>query len=227
MDNGFQYIDILILVFIVAMLVQRLKSVLGTRPDEKVVLEDKKVVELFKHINKEIEKMPMVEKEKKVVNIKIEENLDDKDKVIVYLEEKLPFFSKKGFIDNAKNAFEIIVKSFANGDVKTLKTLLEPKIYKSFSDFIKKREEDGLTTVSDFIGFEEVEIVEASLDKKKNLASITVRFTSEQVNLVKDKDGEYVEGDPNYIQTITDIWTFTKSMNNSNPAWLLGRTKRA
>lgn len=227
MDSGFQYIDILVLLFIVVMLAMRLKSVLGTKPEGDVVIEDKKVVELFQKISKEVDKIQKEDIiEKKPAKISSKDS-NDKDKVLDYLEAKLPSFTKNLFINNAKTAFEVIVKSFANGDIKTLKTLLEPKIYKGFSDNIKTRQEDGLTTISDFIGFEEVEIVEANIDKKNNLASITVKFVTEQVNLIKNKDDEYVEGDPNYIQTITDIWTFTKSINNPNPVWLLGKTKRA
>ena len=58
------------------------------------------------------------------------------------------------------------------------------------------------------------------------MAKITVRFVSEQVNILKNKDGEVIEGDENFIQNITDSWTFERALTSTNPNWLLVSTKK-
>jgi predicted lipid-binding transport protein (Tim44 family) len=64
-------------------------------------------------------------------------------------------------------------------------------------------------------------------DINKNEANITVKFISEQVNLLKNSKGEVIEGDPNFIETVTDVWTFTKNLKNFDPTWALSSTKNA
>ena len=55
---------------------------------------------------------------------------------------------------------------------------------------------------------------------------ISVEFVSEQVNVLRDKDNQIIEGDENYIQTITDVWTFEKSLNAKTLNWVLVSTKK-
>lgn len=69
-----------------------------------------------------------------------------------------------------------------------------------------------------------MEITNAKISKS-DVAKITVRFVSEQVNILKNKDGEVIEGDENFIQNITDSWTFERALTSTNPNWLLVSTK--
>jgi predicted lipid-binding transport protein (Tim44 family) len=49
---------------------------------------------------------------------------------------------------------------------------------------------------------------------------------SEQVNLLKNADGDIIEGDENYIQQISDVWTFEKSLDANVNNWMLCSTKK-
>ena len=60
----------------------------------------------------------------------------------------------------------------------------------------------------------------------KGIAQIVVEFVSEQVNLLKNSAGEVIEGDENFVQKITDIWTFERDIHKASPVWLLVSTKK-
>jgi predicted lipid-binding transport protein (Tim44 family) len=56
-------------------------------------------------------------------------------------------------------------------------------------------------------------------------ARITVKFTSQQVNVTEDSQGRILEGHPNEVATITDIWTFARPVTARDPNWLLVATE--
>ena len=137
----------------------------------------------------------------------------------------IPNFNKENFINSAKKAFELIVTSFSKGDVKTLEMLVNLKLFKKFQEVINQRQNDGITSETDFIGFDSAEITHAEITKN-DIAKITVKFISEQVNLLRNKEGEVIEGDEQYIQNITDVWTFERALTSTSPNWLLASTKK-
>ena len=77
----------------------------------------------------------------------------------------------------------------------------------------------------DLIGFVETE-VESVCFVENNKVNLVVKFVSEQVNLLKNAEGEVIEGDENYIQQISDIWTFEKSLDAKVNNWVLCSTKK-
>ena len=147
--------------------------------------------------------------------------LSDTDKTL----KEIPNFNKESFLTSAKKAFELIVTSFAKGDTQTLEMLVNSKLYKKFQEIINKRVDEGITSETDFIGFDSAEITHAEISKN-NIAKITVKFISEQVNLLRNKEGEVIEGDEQYIQNITDVWTFERALTSTSPNWLLASTKK-
>jgi hypothetical protein len=66
------------------------------------------------------------------------------------------------------------------------------------------------------------EIIDARMQGRD--AFVTVKFVSEQVNATRDADGAVVEGDPNKVETITDLWTFTRNTRARDPNWFLAET---
>ena len=55
-------------------------------------------------------------------------------------------------------------------------------------------------------------------------ARVTVRFTSEQINVTRDAEGNVVEGDPRQIETVIDLWTFERDTRSRDPNWQLVET---
>ena len=56
-------------------------------------------------------------------------------------------------------------------------------------------------------------------------AFITAKFVTEQVNLTRDRTGEVVDGDPNRVTDVTDIWTFARNTRARDPNWTLVETR--
>lgn len=219
------YLDIIILLVVVVLVFSKLKSLLGTRPDnfEQRKISDENAAKIFDMIVKEAEKNAAAEArnmEKEEVQVP-EEELSEIDKVLA----KIPGFNREKFLTGAERAFEIIISAFSKSDVETLEMLVSKSLLKKFQEIIEKRKAEGITSETDFIGFDDVEITNAKISKSE-VAKITVRFVSEQVNILKNKDGEVIEGDENFIQNITDSWTFERALTSTNPNWLLVSTKK-
>lgn len=132
-------------------------------------------------------------------------------------------FDTQEFITGARAAFEMVVQAFAEGDLKTLRSLLNDEVYENFSAAVQQREnvEEQLETT--VIGVKNADIMEARVEGR--MAFITIKFLSEQVNVTRDKDGEVIDGDPNRVTEITDIWTFARNTRARDPNWTLVETR--
>lgn len=221
-------LDIIILLVAVVLIFQKLRSLLGTRPDEEVTrirISDENAARIFDMIAKEAEKQQLTARTAAEgfsgTAEEETEELSDTDKTLT----NIPGFNKERFLTGAKRAFEIIICAFSQGDTETLENLASPQLIKKFQEIIEDRRAQGITAETDLIGFEQAEIVNADIDEENN-AKITVKFISEQVNLLRNKDNEVIQGDENFIQNITDIWTFERCLTSVNPNWLLVSTKK-
>ncbi len=226
-------LDILVLLLVVVLLFTKLKSLLGTRPEEeeqRVHLSKEGAEKLYDLLMKEAGKNnsaqaagPALDEEGRPVEElqPAEEELSELDKTL----RQIPNFNKVRFIDSAQDAFQIITEAFNRADIETLEMLVSKPILDKFREVIDQRQKDGMTAETDFICFDEVEITKAEIlsDEK---ARIAVRFVSEQVNVLRDAEGKVVEGDENYIQNITDVWTFERALSSANPNWILVSTKK-
>jgi len=150
-----------------------------------------------------------------------DEPLSEPDKTLI----QISGFNKGKFIRSAENAFRIITEAFNKGDTETLEMLVNKKLFNSFCDVIESRQKEGVVAETDFICFDKVEIIKASIKANKT-ASITVEFVSQQVNILRNAQGDVIKGDENYIQVITDVWTFEREISSTSPNWILISTKK-
>jgi len=135
-----------------------------------------------------------------------------------------PTFTPKSFLDGAKQAYEMIVTAFAEGDRQTLKNLLEKDVYDSFARAISDREAAGHKNDFTFVGLPKIAISEAEYDKKN--VQVTVRFHAEVVSAIRDKDGNLVEGNADQVQNIADEWTFARNPKSRDPNWKVVTTSQ-
>lgn len=126
------------------------------------------------------------------------------------------------FLSGAKSAFEIVIKSFASGDLASLKMLLSEKIYQGFEAAVNQRLAQEKLLTTNLIAIEKTEIISAML--MENTASIVVKFTSKQINYISDKNGAVLEGNKNEIAEVVDVWTFKKDVTSPNPNWIISAT---
>lgn len=223
------HLDILVLLVVVVLIFQRLRSVLGTRPnnieEKKIRLSKENAEKLYNILKDEADKMQAAEEQNKDSSaaelVPEGEPLSELDKTLM----EIPSFNKAKFLKSAENAFRIITEAFNKGDAETLEMLVNKKLFKKFQQVIEERKQNNLSAETDFIGFDKVEITKAKISADK-VAEITVEFVSEQVNILRDAQGTVIEGDENYIQNITDVWTFERAISSTSPNWLLISTKK-
>ncbi|MBP3688322.1 MAG: Tim44 domain-containing protein [Alphaproteobacteria bacterium] len=209
------YLDIIFLLVLVFVIFNKLKSVLGTgAEDAKVIIIPK---EQFEKLYKEPKKSLVAEGGESVDLSK----LSPLDRELT----RIPNFNKALFIKGAQKAFEMILSAFSKGDAGTLSKLVNGELLKKFEKVINERKEQGMTAETDLIGFVETEIESVKFVDEDNV-NLVVKFVSEQVNLLKNAEGEVIEGDENYVQKISDVWTFEKSLNPRVNSWLLCSTKK-
>ncbi|MEQ8440718.1 MAG: Tim44/TimA family putative adaptor protein [Alphaproteobacteria bacterium] len=136
-----------------------------------------------------------------------------------------PTFQPEDFLEGARSAFEWIVTAYAEGDRKTLKSLLDEDTYASFAGAIDQREKEGQRMEDTLVGIDSSDIVEAVLNGRE--ARVTVRFVSQQVNVTYDSEGRVLDGDPSHVETVNDVWTFARDITARDPNWQLVETRVA
>lgn len=134
-----------------------------------------------------------------------------------------PSFAAEAFAEGAKGAFELIITAFAKGDAEALRPLLSNDVFDEFNSSIEARRNASETLETTLIGIREATIVEAELQGRT--AFVTVQFVSEQVNVTRDSENRILDGDPNEVATITDIWTFARNTRSRDPNWALVATR--
>jgi predicted lipid-binding transport protein (Tim44 family) len=117
----------------------------------------------------------------------------------------------------------MIVQAFAEGDTATLDNLLAEDVFENFNEAIVTRKEANERLETTIIGIKSSDVIEAEMDGRN--AMVTVKFVSEQVNVTHDSEDRVVDGDPNQVTEITDIWTFSRDTKTSDPNWKLVETR--
>lgn len=225
MDGGFAFFDIVFFAMVAAFLILRLRSVLGrrtgnenperwtTRQPPAPTRGDADNVARLPDRSNQVEETaapaaaaPGSSLEAGLTQIQVAD----------------PSFDPRGFADGARAAFEMIVVSYAQGDTATLRPLLSDEVYDNFAAAIRTRQQAKHTLETTLVGIRSADLVEAHMDGRT--AYVTVKFVSEQINVTRDEAGKVVDGDPQAIATVTDIWTFSRNTRSRDPNWLLVAT---
>ena len=224
MGDNFQFFDIILFGMIAAFLVLRLRSVLGRRKDDEAVgkNDERFTTEAHENDNENdnIVSLPSSEERKLEQDQKV---LDPEDKLLIEVVNHIPNFDKIEFLVGARTAFEMIVEGFAAGDRELLSNLLNKEVYGNFEQSIADREKDSLILENTLIRIVDCQIIEGSVDGSD--VFITVKIISEQINVTRNNEGDTVDGDPEHITTITDVWTFSRNTNDKDPNWELVATR--
>ena len=134
-------------------------------------------------------------------------------------------FDPRHFLSGARSAYEMIVLAFANGDRRALRDLLSSEVYESFEAVIKDRERHEQKTETRFVSIDKAELVAA--EQRDRTAQLTVRFVSQMISVTRDKAGTIVDGNPDRVADITDVWTFARDTTSRDPNWKLVGTGSA
>ena len=138
-------------------------------------------------------------------------------------EKKEPHtFNEEDFLMGAKMAFNAVVDAFASGNKETLKPLVSRKVFDVFVDDIQKRQDNGEKMEFSLIAINSSKILSKNDEKKPR--RITVELVTEQMNVLRDKNGVVLEGDPIQISLVKDTWTFQKE-TGLRSSWIVIATK--
>lgn len=132
-------------------------------------------------------------------------------------------FDPGSFVDGAKLAYEMIVMAYADGDKRTLKNLLSREVYEGFVSAIDEREKRSEKIESSFVGIDKAAIVGAEM--KGGEAHVTLRIVSELISATRDSAGSIIDGDPETVAEVKDVWTFARDTRSRDPNWKLVATE--
>jgi predicted lipid-binding transport protein (Tim44 family) len=132
-------------------------------------------------------------------------------------------FDAKEFISGAGKAYEMIVVAFAAGDRRTLKNLLSREVYDGFEAAIRDRESKGEKAETRFVSIDRADIIGAEL--RARTAQVTVRFVSQLISVTRDRNGNVIDGSPEKVTDVTDVWTFARDVTSRDPNWKLVATE--
>ncbi|MFC7395915.1 Tim44/TimA family putative adaptor protein [Chelatococcus sp. GCM10030263] len=136
-----------------------------------------------------------------------------------------PAFDPAEFLNGSKMAYEMIVVSFAQGDRKTLKTLLAKEVFDGFDRAITEREKRGEKVETTFVSIDGADLL--NVDLKGRVAQATVRFQSKLITATRDATGKVVDGSADTVVDVTDVWTFARTLGSRDPNWQLVATEAA
>ena len=194
MSSSFGFLDLILLAMLAGFVILRLRNILGRRTG----YQGKHTKRFF---SRDLEALKDIENNEAIKSGNIDEN------------------AKKQFLKGAEIAYEKIIMSFAKGDKKSLKGLLEKNMFNRFSDVIDERKNKKLKYETTFIGLKSAKILE--FKKIENIYKVTVNFISEIITCTKDKNDNVIEGSTDTIKTVNDIWKFSKNMWSQDPTWYL------
>ena len=199
MSNQFGFIDIILLAMFAGFIILRLRNILGRKTGHQGKVTGR-------YFPKGMEALKDIENNDAIRSGNIDEE------------------AKKKFLKGAEIAYEEIIVSFAKGDKKSLKTLLEKNMYNRFLEVIDERKKKDFKYETTFIGLKSSKILE--FKKIENIYKVSVNFVSEIITCVKDKNNNIIEGNPDTIKTVHDIWKFSKNMWSQDPTWYLVDTSK-
>lgn len=232
MGEGFQFIDIILFAMVAAFIILRLRSVLGRRHDQgEPRPQDPFSVEPPKTRDDNVVQLPDQSDGRDTDTFEPAETVGPQpvepdsplQAGVAQIQAASPGFDLNEFTAGASGAFEMIVEAFAKGDRDTLQSLLSETVFENFTRAISAREEAKETLENTLVGIRSLTAIEAYMEGK--IAHVTIKIVSEQVNITRDADGEVIDGDPNHITEITDIWTFARDTSSRDPNWELVATR--
>lgn len=136
-----------------------------------------------------------------------------------------PAFDAVEFVEGAKNAYKMILEAFWKGDRVTLNWLCEDEVAAAFNEAIDTREAAGQTLDNRLIAIERSAITSASVTG--GVARIGVRFDADIASATRDRDGNVVSGSLTDADETHEVWTFARTLADSDPNWKLADTDEA
>lgn len=221
MNEGFQFLDIIILAMIAGFIALRLRSILGRRhedenqpsagdfalPRQTSPQEDAARGEGagLSALTQRLHRHPEIGRGLKAIA------------------RAEPWFDVDSFLEGARSVYPIILDAFWRGDREALKPYLSPEVLTQFSEAIAAREKAGHHVEAKVMEILDAEIIAAEVRGED--AEITVRYRAEIISVTRDAEDRVVEGTLSDTVNIVDVWTFERRLKSEDPNWILIATR--
>lgn len=210
MGKNMPFIDILIFAVIAIFLIFRLRSILGTKDG----------------FEKSENRIQTESPSDNVINFKSKSS----NAVLAPLNgsglkelRKLdPEFKDEEFLSGAKAAFPLILKSFSDGDLGSLRRYVGFDLYEEFSNAIHQRDAAGEKLKIDIEKINDIQLLDAEVSD--GVASVTVKYNSVQTRILNDANDVEIVDDSMSSESIEDIWIFERDIRSKDPNWKLVET---
>ena len=133
-----------------------------------------------------------------------------------------PTFRDDVFINGAKAAFPMILASYADGDLGTLRRFLGYDLYEEFSASIHQRDAAGEDLKIEIESISDVQLLDAEIIE--GIATVTVQYTTIQSRTLLNSDNTVIEDESVSKETVDDIWSFERDIQSADPNWKLVET---
>jgi predicted lipid-binding transport protein (Tim44 family) len=224
MSEGFAYIDILFFAMVAAFIALRLRSVLGRRTGHERRRSGGFGPARANGAADNVVALPDRSSSPPEVEVGVTAPADKGVKAgLAQIRLADQRFDVQRFLEGARTAFEMIVEAFGAGDKTTLRPLLADGVYSGFERAIDERQTAGHKFETQLTAVPTTEVAGAEMRDRD--ARVTVRFKSEQINVLRDAEGKVLEGDPQTAVEVVDLWTFERDTTSQDPNWTLVETR--
>ena len=132
-------------------------------------------------------------------------------------------FDARHFLTGARAAYEMIVTAYAQGDRRSSRTCSAKRSMtasRARSRSASRRARRSRRASSSIDGADLT-----GAEQRGKTAQVTVRFLSQLVSVTRDKDGAVIDGNPDKVTDVTDVWTFARDVSSRDPNWKLVATE--
>lgn len=228
-EAGFRFmnfLDILIMLGILAFIVVRLRGELGNKNGNE------EEISRFPRDNEQADMpvrprpMPRTSADKgagtssSVIDMEANPKLREAYKTI---RRQDPDFDPSDFLEGAKAIYPMIMNAFWQGDRDVLRIYVDDVICKNFEAAIDQRTAAGERVEGRVVNLNSVEITDARLNGP--LAEVTVTYKADLASVTYGKDGTQIDGDMSDTFSTHDIWTFARNTRSDDRDWSLVKTQ--
>ena len=224
MGEGFFFLDVIVFAMIAGFLVYRLRSVLGRRTGEERQRPNPFAVDQSgQPLPDNVIQLPDRGRPAADSSAPAEDQPFSLAAGLAQIKAADPSFEEKPFLQGAGAAFSMIVGAYAKGDTAALRPLLSDEVYDSFAAEIRRRLAAGEKHETTIERLKELDVIEARVDGRTAL--VTVKIVSDQIIVTYGAEGAVLDGDPDRLLEIVDIWTFARNPRARDPNWSLDETR--
>lgn len=132
-------------------------------------------------------------------------------------------FDEKQFLREARDIFTSVIGAYASGRLSLVADFLSPALLGKFQQSVDARSSQGHSAQTRISRIVDADVTAARAEDKQ--AFVTVKFISDQENILRNAQGAIVGGAEGKYEEITDVWTFAMDTQYPNSRWTIVETR--